>query len=386
MIHPTTVPLGSHFKIFRGGDFCAEQVVGCHYFKRHGIHNAELETTVSDLLLNIRNQQETYLTVDQYALVKFMHVQQSTLLNKMHWRFFVTKKEHLDNQVLIRTLGRHPNVILNTVSESCVNGILRLAFLRKAQSSQHSHLQKCHPVRSESPSECDIVHLLGRYVCSVKKPHWKLRVYIFGFFHELQSRGTNDDKIVFILANVHVLRLAILECLMHSFESDCCCEKIFFQQALGLNSSMASTETVFNSIIENYKHTIFVEESFQWEYADAQAHIAIEKCNRYCKGKSRFDQKSFSAKTGHITVSASDIEKSMYIHKVSELYMMKSLYPQLSLHEAKNISHIHNIVSTYPLPQVYTTTNCMVPKKLCQQFCVDSQQILLHYCVAYSYR
>ena len=340
-------------KLFPSGEFDAQRVV------RHStadvlatLRNEEVRAIVIDLHQRMNLGEDTQVEIDRYMLYMHLEVSGSPLLARLPWQNFVLRAEHVPGLAHMPDIGRE---------------IREMLLFQPTKSSMHRVLQYSMPYikhnRLNFPAFADIcaqdlTHMirvvmaccLGVLRANTKRPVFELRVRLYAFFHELLARGSSADHYCFCVANLCLLRVAMIEffiIFMHKFMP---AEKLVLCERFELSNT---TDALFNSfclIFDTFRQTAMQVPELDFASINNRAHIAIEKCNRVTKGKNRPNHTSQTHKV--VASCAATLELAMNSARFAHP-SYAALQPRMRLQSWPDIlavQRIHEVVRVTFLP------------------------------------
>jgi hypothetical protein len=339
--------------LFPSGEFDAQRVV------RHStadilasLRNEEVRAIVVDLHRRMNLGEDTQVEIDRYMLYMHLEVSGSLLLERLPWRNFVLRAEDVPGMVHMPDIGRE---------------IREMLLFMPTKSSMHKVLQYSMPYikhnRLNFPAFADIsaqdlTHMirivmaccLGVLRANTKRPVFELRVRLYAFFHELLARGSSADHYCFCVANLCLLRVAMIEffiIFMHKFMP---AEKLVLCERFQLNNTTDALFHNFCLIFDTFRQTAMQVRELDFAGINARAHIAIEKCNRVTKGKNRPNHMSPTLNV--VASSTTTLDLAMRSARFAH-HSYASLQPMMrsqSWPDIVAVQRIHGVVSVHSLP------------------------------------
>ena len=242
----TQVPSRVH-TLFPNGVFDAKRVV------RHStadvlatLGNEEVRAIVVDLHRRMNLGEDQQVEIDRHMLYMHLEVSASPLLAKLPWQKFVLRAEDVPGLPHMPDIGRE---------------IREMLLFMRTKSSMHKVLQYSMPYikhnRLNFPAFADIcaqdlTHMirvvmaccLGVLRANTKRPVFELRVRLYSFFHELLARGSSADHYCFCVANLCLLRVAMIEFFIIFMHKYMPAEKLVLCERFQLNNT---TDALFHS-------------------------------------------------------------------------------------------------------------------------------------------
>jgi len=352
-VSPTTQPAPRAHTLFPDGEFDARRVVG------HGaadvlatLRNGEVRAIVTELHRRMNLGEDTQVEIDRYMLYIHLETRASPLLAQLPWQSFVLCAAHVPGLRHMPDIGHE---------------IREMLLFMPTKSSMHRVLQYSMPYikhnRLNFPAFADIgaqdlTHMirvvmaccLGVLRANTKRPVFELRVRLYGFFHELLARGSSADHYSFCVANLCLLRVAMIEFFIIFMHKYMPAEKLVLCKRFELNNTSDALFHSFCIIFDMFRQTALQVRELDFANINARAHIAIEKCNRVTKGKNRPNHPGPSHSA--VPCSAHTLRLAMTSARFAH-HSYAALQPSLRLQSCSDmlaVQRIHQVVSVQALP------------------------------------
>ena len=182
-------------------------------------------------------------------------------------------------------------------------------------------------------ARCMFATCLGLYDDDDRRPIWPVRAHVFSVFYYLLSSASYSDMHRFCRDHVSLLRLSIAEYYIHFLLRNLPVEQQLQSMLFGKNTHPHDILRQTKYIINNFRTQTLQAADFEWAHLNARAQVAIEKCNRACKGK----KKTFANENAIFgTLSADNIHEALELPPVPHA----ALLPQPSAC-ANEITTVH---------------------------------------------
>ena len=317
-----------------------------------GMGNAEVRNIINDLHRRMNNGEDTQVEIDRYLLYVYLQGSGCPMLKALPWQSFILRHEHVPGLRHMPDIGKEIREMLMFMpTQNSIHRVLQYSM----PYIKHNRLN--FPV-FEDITATDLTNMirvvmaccLGVLRAHTKRPVFALRVKLYAFFHELLARGSSADHFVFCMANLCLLRVAMIEyfiIFMHKFMP---AEKEVLCRRFELNNTTYALFHSFCLIFDVFRQTAMQVPDLDFTNINLRAHIAIEKCNRVTKGKNRPCSSSAHTKA----VPSTDKLLGLAIHSRSFAHASYAmLQPQLRGHSWQDIlkiQGIHQVVTTTSLP------------------------------------
>ena len=159
-------------------------------------------------------------------------------------------------------------------------------------------------------------------------------------FMRLLSYGSPLDMHVFCKEHVSLLRLALVEYYIHFVSANLPVEARLQHRLFGVDVDVHSVFRQIQVIVDNFRQMLFQSEDFTWDCVVARAQIAVEKCNRSCKGA-----KHELAKTALAAAFVSDLGRIKAMPAFTH-----PIYLNEPLHAALRALAVRRLIRTHTMP------------------------------------
>ena len=183
---------------------------------------------------------------------------------------------------------------------------------------------------------------LGMYHADDRRPIWTVRLHLFSIFHFLLSTGSHADMHKFCRDHVSLLRLAIVEYYLFFVTNNLPVEEQLQDILFGRRSSPCDILRQTKYIINNFRTQALQETDFCWTNINSLAQVAIEKCNRACKGKKRT---SANEKGPSVVVSSDTIHEALNMPRFADVALLPSAHKR-----SHDVAFVHAGVEIRELP------------------------------------
>jgi len=319
----------------------------------HSLENKEVCAIIQDLHRRMNNGEDTQVQIDRYLLYVHLEITGCPLLKLLPWKNFILSTEHVPGLQHMPDIGKEIREMLMFMpTNTSIHRVLQYSM----PYIKHNRLN--FPLFQDitAPDLTNMIRVvmaccLGVLRAQTKRPVFELRVKLYSFFHELLSRGSSADHYVFCVANLCLLRVAMIEyfiIFMHKFMP---AEKEVLCQRFELNNT---TDALFHSfcvIFDVFRQTALQVTELDFVNINARAHIAIEKCNRVTKGKNRPSNGNMQQKA----IPCSNATLSLAIHTAVFAHpLYAQVQPEL---RALTWADIHNVQSIQGVVEVKSLPN-----------------------------
>ena len=271
---------------------------------------------------------------------------------QLPWQSFVLCAQHVPGLRHMPDIGREiREMLLFLPTKSSIHRVLQYSM----PYIKHNRLN--FPAFADMSTQ-DLTHMirvvmaccLGVLRANTKRPVFELRVRLYGFFHELLARGSSADHYSFCVANLCLLRVAMIEFFIIFMHKYMPAEKLVLCERFELNNTSDALFNSFCIIFDMFRQTALQVLELDFANINARAHIAIEKCNRVTKGKNRPNH----ASAMHVPVPCSQhtldlaMNSSRFAH-----HSYAALQPSMRTQDWQDIlavQRIHQVLSVDPLP------------------------------------
>jgi len=317
------------------------------------IEECAVFSTVDALNKQANNGAQVQGQIDRYMLYMFMFAIRSPLLEAGTPEMFITDPQHVFSTLHLPDIGRFISKLVTNQQNTSSDLMSRLIHYSMPY-IKHNRMN----FPSFSPEHAsvlpDIVNIilancLGLYPHCNKKPVLALRVKLIAFTHTLKARGTAVDMYIFCTSNMCLLRIAMIEYFVFFVSSYMPNETLMLTQVFGLHQDIHDIFKQFTIICDTFRHIAMQTSVLDMSDINLKAQIAIDKCNRVCKGKSRSHGVPVarpSTQTFGNSVQLQALRTPAFAHIC---YAMLAT-PCLKLPGAYRIKQIHDFIGLYQLP------------------------------------
>lgn len=223
---------------------------------------------------------------------------------------------------------------------------------------------------------------LGLFRVHSKKPVWNVRVHLYCLFDFMMSQLDSQSQFSFLQANMALLRLSLIEYFVYFSQKNMPVETAVFQHVFGLKAKYTEVFQSFLVIADTFRQHALQSEILNWKLILHHANIAIEKCNRICKGKTRIAQKRERNILPCHEISTSMIDLFLKSPKVNDIKLLRFFNPNANVYDLHQVMILHNCIQRYKLPCNFRQQQCKV---VLSMFKMNSQSTLnsmfIHVCI-----
>jgi len=301
-----------------------------------------------------RNSGEAVQTeIDRYLLVLHMAFCRDPLLQQHPPALFVAHPDDVFGVRHLPDIGRYISHLIINQNQTAVDLMSKLIHY-SIPYIKHNRMNFPAFVPEHASILPDIVNImlascLGLYPECSKQPLMPMRVKLVAWVHALKASGNALDLYAFCTANMCLLRIAMIEYFVFFILTHMPNETDMLTMVFGLHQNIADIFKQFCIICDTFRHQCLQGHKLDIADINAKAHVAIDKCNRVCKGKSRNQPRSLRklrAASLSIDVVREAIRTPVLAH--AAYFMFAS--PGMDLRRAHRIQQIHAAVRIHELP------------------------------------
>ena len=351
---PTTLgPKPAHGMLFSGSKFDIARVVGHKLASDNNeIANPEVAEIVQTLHEQLKAGERTQTQIDRYIPYIHMLWSNDPLLDRLPWRYFVLREQDVCRVEDLVDIGFEVRAMLMKSGKMSI---------------MHKLIQYSMPYikhnRLNFPSYADVTAIelvqmlritmascLGLMRENTKRPIFVLRVKIVVFFTKLIASGNSMDHYIFCSSFLSLLRIAIIEYFMVFMQQFLPAEKQMLCMRFQLDNNVDEMFRSFFAIIDVFRQSVMQTSLLDFSLINTRAHVAIEKCNRITKGKTRQDKPISSCNT--ISIPTADIAAAMAVPRFAHVTYARAVEgtSNLTWKTLENIERVHALIDVTILP------------------------------------
>lgn len=391
LISPTTTQKSERPKLFGSGDFCQGDVVGLECdFSLDSIMPLEIRNIVMGLHEKIKqtdvfeDRDEIQTELDTYIMSCALHAVKSPLVHMIPLELLITQRHErivrvpdYDMGRVIRDIVLNHDCHINSPMFKIVQYCLPYIKHNRLNFPEYSTMHRLDLV--------NLMHIInatcfGIYRHAKRKPTWKIRVSIFWMTWRILECGNTMDMYIFCRHHMSLLRISIIEYFIYYMEMYMPVESSFMDRILGLNANVDFIFSQFMVVIDNFRQTALQDKTLDINEINAKAQIAIDKCNRICKGKTKCVTKRHAVmqRSNEIDVIRTAMRLPVFYSALQLLIYDNSLSETF----ARKVINIQKIFSFYMLPlNVQMIQLSCVLKKYDENTVGTYASTFLHYCL-----
>jgi len=336
-----------------GGMHFKQMLVTGHAQGLRDVSGSHFHDTVEALSKSANNGERVQVEIDRYMLHMYMYAVRSPLLDRGPPEMFVTDAAHVLTTLSLPDIGRFISKLVTGHQNSSHDLMSRLI---------HYSMPYIKHNRMNFPPFCpehaavlpDIVNIilascLGLFPECNKKPVLGLRIQLISFFHTLKARGSPLDLYVFCTANMCLLRIAMIEYFVFFISSYMPNETLMLRQVFGLHQDIHDIFRQFIVICDTFRHLSLQTSVLDMTEINLKAQIAIDKCNRVCKGKSR-SSSAAAPRSAAAPLLPDVVALALRTPVLAHISYTVLAHPALSIAEAHRVKTVHDYVGLHELP------------------------------------
>jgi len=373
--------------IFHGMKFEQKLVMGLEYSPELVCKANEQYLEILNVLHRRMNHGENVQPeIDRYLLALHMISCNSPLLLQHPCSLFVIEPEHVFTVNDLPDIGRYISRLIINQIHTTVDLMSKLIHYSMPY-IKHNRMNFPAFAPEHAAILPDIVNImlascLGIYPECTKKPLLAIRVQIVAFIHTLKSTGNALDLYVFCTTNMCLLRIAMIEYFVFFISTHMPNETEMLTQVFGLHQNIADIFKQFSVICDTFRQQCLQSHSFDINEVNSKAQVAIDKCNRVCKGKSR-NQPRHCKKHRSIVISSDVIAQAISKPFLPHVSYVKFANVHIDLRNAHEIIQIQSWVSIFELPRNIRKTQLQIVSKILHDDTVNTiQTLFMHICMA----
>jgi hypothetical protein len=387
--------------------------------------NPDLQDTLRRLHQQNNHGQDTQTEIDRYLLLLSMEAQKSNLLAMRPWQNFILETDQVINVNMLPDLGalvRETLNINNTQPLTALSRIMQysMPFIKHNRMS----FPACDGIHQQQLLDivqivlCCVLGLIPRthsVHTPTKKPLFLNRVQLFYTIWNLLLSGDKHNLYNFCNRYVQIVRLALLEYFLYFLCSNMPVEKKILCHVFKIELEIDEVCQNLLDLIDSFRQSAFSCTNFTWSSADEIAHGLNERCNRLCKGKSKFCATSTTnansaisrhffrqwhltqREIGNATDGRDKLERfflhhdlATSLHQAMQLAQFQynnnhltNMAGNTCLFDAGCIAHIHQRITIFSMPyNLHVQQLKVLGKALQLQSLAGSKVFWLYYCLA----
>ena len=297
-------------------------------------------------------------TMETFYPVIVMQLQQPAVLELLGVKHFVLDR-HLLCGSNLPDIGLYiRNIIMGTMQDTTMSRLIHFSM----PYIKHNRLHFCKYNQTnldELHFKCRLIlaTCLGTHSGTSKKPLWVVQFQVMHQLYTLLTRGNARDLYTFCQAHPNLLRIAVIEYFIVFITNHMPLELSFLSSMLDMEGRLSQCMRQLFVIVDSFRSTSVQNETFSWANMELKAQACAEKCNRICKGKSKYEQSNHkmrslvpSVKREGLSVSPDEVIKALNVPHFSSSIYARLLHAEVSTQSIAHIAHVHNVVQVQPLP------------------------------------
>lgn len=352
---PTTLgPKPAHGVLFSGTKFDLVRVVGREMANSNlAIANPEVAGIVQQLHAQLKAGDKTQTQIDRYIPYIHMSWDRLAILDLLPWRYFVLREEDVCSVRDLVDIGFEVRAML---MKSGKMSIMHKLIQYSMPYIKHNRLN--FPAYADVTA-IELVQMLRITMASclglmrenTKRPIFVLRVKIVAFFSKLIASGNSMDHYIFCSSFLSLLRIAIIEYFMVFLQRFLPAEKQMLCVRFQLDNNVDEMFRSFFAIIDVFRQSVMQTPVLDFALINTRAHVAIEKCNRITKGKTRQEKQASLCNTANIPTE--DIITAMATPRFAHVVYARAVTgtAHLTWQTLENVERIHDTIDVTVLPQ-----------------------------------
>ena len=334
--------------------FDLAQVVGLDMAtSNQGVQNPEVAEIIRQLHEAMKAGDKTQGQIDRY--IPYIHLSwtRAPMLARLPWRSFVLRECDVCTVAHLVDIGAEVRAML---MKSGKMSIMHKLIQYSMPYIKHNRLN--FPSYSDVTA-VELVHMLRITMASclgimrehTKRPIFTLRVKLVAFFTNLIANGNSMDHYVFCSSFLSLLRIAIIEYFMVFLQQYLPAEKQMLCMRFQLENNVDEMFRSFFAIIDVFRQSTLQTPELDFVYINTRAHVAIEKCNRITKGKTRQEKPTTTCSTADIPCT--DISLAMRCPRFAHVAYVRAVYSmqEHSWQTVQNIQRVHHLINVTVLPR-----------------------------------
>ena len=363
--------------------------------RRRDVSGSPFFATVESLIKLANNGEVVQAEIDRYMLHMHMYCIRSPLLELGPPEMFVTDAAHVLTTLNLPDIGRFISKLV-TGPQNNSNDLMSRLIHYSMPYIKHNRMNFPPFCPEHAAVLPDIVNIilascLGLFPECNKKPVLGMRVQLIGFMHTLKARGNPTDLYIFCTSNMCLLRIAMIEYFVFFISSYMPNETHMLRQVFGLHQDIHDIFRQFIVICDTFRHISLQSAVLDMAEINLKAQIAIDKCNRVCKGKSRSSACVLS-RPDTTPISSSIISLALKTPVLSHISYTMLANPSIGIVDANKIKVLHEYIGLHDLPsnirqaQIATIKNILhndtlntintISMKICMK-CVINKRVVL---------
>ena len=324
-----------------------------HIESGRDVSGSHFHATVESLNKLANNGERVQEEIDRYMLYMYMYAIRSPILELGPPEMFVTDAGHVLTTLNLPDIGRFISKLV-TGHPNTSNDLMSSLIHYSMPYIKHNHMN-CPPFCPEHgavlPHIVNIIlaSCLGLFPECNKKPVLCMRVQLISFMHTLKARGNTMDLYIFCTSNMCLLRIAMIEYFVFFISSYMPNETLMLRQVFGLHQDIHDIFRQFIVICDTFRHISLQSDVLDMVEINLKAQIAIDKCNRVCKGKSR-STASVAARSDNTVISSSIVALALRTPLLSHISYTMLATPSIGIVEATQIKVLHEYIGLHSLP------------------------------------
>lgn len=374
--------------IFKGSKFDKDAIMGRAYNTCVlPINECMYYPKIEDINKRINNSEALQEELDRYLLCIHMDCQNIQLQSKYPLELFVTSPLHTFSVDDLPDIGSFISRLV--ICQNDISGDLMSRLIHYSM-PYIKHNRMNFPAYSPEHAFVlpDIINIilaccLALYSENSKKPLLVLRVKLFATFHDLKARGSPMDLYIFCISNMSLLRISMIEYFVYFISSFMPNETQMLTQVFGLHQDIDEIFKQFTIICDSFRYQCLQTDTLDMNDINLKSQIAIDKCNRVCKGKSRNSMRNADRKTEIIQFTPSVIQHAMKIPKISHVAYSLKFDANCDLFLSYQCKQIQSWITLHSLPKNITQKQVEV---ICHHVHQDTVNVMtsiyLHICLS----
>lgn len=251
----------------------------------------DLEEEIQRLKKNL-NAGDVQAQVELDCLIpcQILFQRKSKLLEILPWQYFKLKPEHVFSTDCLFDIG---GVVRDIVLQKRNNSLIFRLMQYSLPYVKHNRLSFIFNDKKNDicfiPEIFKIViaSCLGFFGEHSKKPVWHIRVQLLELLYECSRTSEFDAQFQFLQNYMSLMRLSLIEYFVYFCKKCMPAEIEILSVVFGLSLPIDEMFNSFILIADCFRQNCLQAETLNWTEVGTHSSIAVEKCNRVCKGKTK---------------------------------------------------------------------------------------------------
>lgn len=259
-------------------------------YERHALP-CDLEEEIDNWKKRLNaGESNAQLELDCLMPCQILFQRNSDLVRQLPWSYFRLKPEHAFGTACLFDIGGVVrDIVLQKKNNSLIFRLLQysLPYVKHNRLSFIFNDKKNDVCFIPEIFKIVIASCLGCFGEHSKRPVWGIRLQLIELLYECTRRSDIDAQFQFLQNYMSLMRLSLIEYFVYFCKNYMPAEMQILSVVFGLSLPINEMFNSFVLIVDCFRQNCLQGDVLNWAEVGTHSGIAVEKCNRVCKGKTK---------------------------------------------------------------------------------------------------